>query len=101
MQPQQNPTQTNQPPQTNTQAQPSQQVQTAHPPFYRQYWPFGIIFIFAPLGLIFGIVVLLTGTVYKKQKDTSAYVSISKREKFTILIAAVLLQGFYIMSAAG
>lgn len=70
--------------------QSQQPLAQEKPAFYRQYWPFGLIYIFAPFGLIFGIIVLLTGDVYKKTNGT--YASISRREKITLLIIGALLQ---------
>ncbi len=102
MQPEQ-PTQSTQPaqqvatpPEAPVQQQP---VANKEPAFYRKYWPFGLIFVFAPLGIIFGIYVLLTGDVFKNDKTNGAYTPISKREKTTLIIIGLALQLFAIVNA--
>jgi hypothetical protein len=77
-------------PAPTTPPQPQQPLSQEKPAFYRQYWPFGLIFIFAPFGLIFGIIILLTGEVYKNTNGT--YFPISKKEKTTLLIVGIALQ---------
>ncbi|MDB5182394.1 MAG: hypothetical protein JWO47_178 [Candidatus Saccharibacteria bacterium] len=78
-----------------TQSQPmipqqSGQPENKKPPFYRQYWPFAVIFIVLPFGLIFGLLILFSGEVYRG-KD-SVYTPISQKEKTTLIIVGVILQ---------
>ena len=76
----------------------SQPEANSNPPIYRQYWPFGIVFILAPFGVIFGITILLTGDIFKNVNGS--FKAISKKEKTTLLIAGVILQLLGIFSIA-
>ena len=60
----------------------------AQVPWYRRYWTFGLIFILAPGGVIFGVIVLLKGTIYRGKKG--GYVEISRSEKIKLSILAVV-----------
>lgn len=77
--------------------QPQQPVAPATPnvPFYRSYWVFGAIYLL--LTPIIGLIILLTGDIYRKQKDGQVQ-PIRKREKVTLTIVAFLLWGFLIFS---
>jgi hypothetical protein len=63
---------------------------SSKPIFYRQYWPFAIIFILAPFGLLIGLLILSTGDIYKNNHGT--YAAISQKEKITLMAVAIILQ---------
>ncbi len=70
--------------------------------WYRKYWWFAVIFLFAPFGLIIGLVLLLgSDTVYKKSKQDNLYHPISSKEKTILIVIAVILQGGSILSSFG
>jgi hypothetical protein len=62
--------------------------------WYRKYWWFAFIFIILPLGLFIGIYLLATGTIYRKDKDTGQYKSVSNKEKSALIILGLLLWSF-------
>jgi len=72
-------------PPVQTQAPPSIHKKT---PFYRSYWIFAAIYLIIPP--VIGLVILLTGPIYKKQKDGQEK-PISKLEKTALTIIALLL----------
>lgn len=76
-----------QPPQAN-QSAPVQAAPSASVPFYRQYWIFAVIYIL--LTPIIGLIILLTGEIYRKDK-TGQFAPITKREKTTLTVVAILL----------
>lgn len=62
-------------------------------PFYRSYWPFAAIYLILPP--IFGLIILLTGDIYRKQKDGHV-APISKREKITLTVVIIALWAFIV-----
>jgi hypothetical protein len=76
-----------------SQANPAPQAGSRDVPAYRQYWIFGIIFLFLPI--IIGLILLFTGDVYKKVNNV--WTPISRREKITLIVIAILLQGGYLL----
>jgi len=68
----------------------TQQAPVSDIPFYRRYWPFGLIFMFAPLGVLFGIIVLATGTIYRTKNGQTS--PISTKEKITLTVVAIIIQ---------
>jgi hypothetical protein len=81
-----------QPQPINTDTQPPATDQTKVP-LYRSYWPFAAIYLILPP--IFGLIILLTGEVYRKQKDGQMQ-PISLREKITLTIVVLLLWGYVV-----
>lgn len=63
-------------------------------PFYRSYWTFGAIYLVLPP--IIGLAILLTGDVYRKQKNGQLQ-SVRKREKITLTILAFIFWGYLIL----
>lgn len=64
------------------------QASQASVPFYRSYWVFGAIYVILPP--IIGLVLLLTGDIYRKAKDGQMQ-PIHRREKITLTVIALLL----------
>jgi hypothetical protein len=85
------------PPKAGMTPQPAEGLPTVpqRVPFYRLYWIFAAIYLLTPFVL--GLVILLTGGVYRKDKSGQA-LPIKKREKITLTVASLLLWGFTTLS---
>lgn len=75
--------------QSNTTPQTSNQTV----PFYRSYWIFAAIYLLTPP--IIGLIILLTGDIYRKEKDGSS-APISNREKVTLTVIIFLIWLYFI-----
>ena len=64
-------------------------------PFFRMYWIFAAIFLILPP--IFGLVILLSGDIYRKDKQGQV-APISKKEKITLAIIACVIWVFVVLS---
>jgi len=56
--------------------------------WYRRYWLFVLILLFALGGTVIGLVILSKGDVYKKENGT--YQPISKKEKVILVVIAII-----------
>jgi hypothetical protein len=78
-------------------AQPQTTEPQAPPPaLYRQYWPFAVIYLLLPLGVVIGIILLLTGDVYRKSQGV--FKPISAAEKVALIIIGAALQAYLYMA---
>lgn len=57
-------------------------------PIYRQYWVFGAIYLILPM--IIGLIILLTGDIYRMKNSVAT--PISKKEKMVLTVIAIILQ---------
>lgn len=70
--------------------------QASPPALYRQYWPFAAIYLLLPLGAIVGIILLLTGDVYRKSQGV--FKPIGAAEKVALIIVGSALQIYAYMA---
>jgi hypothetical protein len=74
----------------------TQPATTQKVPFYRSYWIFAAIYLLLPP--IIGLFILLTGDIFRKQKD-GVIAPISNREKVTLTVVIIVLWIFFVLSS--
>lgn len=72
-------------------------ISTEQIKWYRKYWWFAFVYLILPLGLFVGIYLLSTGTIYRKDKTSGLYKSVSKKEKSSLIILGLVLWSFAVL----